>query len=94
MELQNCFENEEIVSIASDFKPGDKVTVAAGAFMGMSALVLKNLPAKQRVQILLEILGQATTVEVEREVVRLKENSLADLIPALAARVRQGRLSA
>ena len=93
-ELQDCFENEEIVSIASDFQPGDEVTVAGGAFAGMSALVLKNLPAKQRVQILLDMLGQPTTVEVEREVVMLKQNSLADLMPALAATVRQERLSA
>ena len=94
VELQNCFENEEIVSVASVFEPGDEVTVAGGAFAGMSALVLKNLPAKQRVQILLDVLGQTTTVEMKREVVRLKQNSLADLMPALAATVRQARLSA
>ncbi len=94
VELQDCFENEEIVSIASDFQPGDEVTVAGGAFVGMSALVLKNLPAKKRVQILLDMLGQPTTVEVERGAVQLKQNSLADLMPALAAPVRQERLSA
>ncbi|HEV2692470.1 MAG TPA: transcriptional activator RfaH [Verrucomicrobiae bacterium] len=93
-ELQDCFENEEIIQIESNLMPGDEVTVAGGAFAGMSAYVLKNLPAKKRVQILLEILGRPTTVEVEREAVMLNRNSLADMAPALAAPPRRETLSA
>ena len=63
--------------------------VAGGAFAGMNALVLKNLPARKRVQILLDILGRPTSVEVERDVVMLTKNSLADLAPALAAPRRE-----
>ena len=93
-ELRDCFENEEIIQIETNLMPGDEVTVAGGAFAGMSAYVLKSLPAKKRVQILLEILGQPTMVEVERETVILTKNSLADLAPALAAPVRRETLSA
>jgi hypothetical protein len=60
----------------------------------MSAYVLKSLPAKKRVQILLEVLGRPVTVEVERESVTPKNNSLAELAPVLAASPRRGRLSA
>ena len=93
-ELRDCFENEEIIQIETNLMPGDEVTVADGAFAGMSAYVLKNLPAKKRVQILLEILGRPTTVEVEREALMLKNNSLVDLAPSLAAPVRRETLSA
>lgn len=92
-ELQECFENTEVIEIQSDFQSGDPVTVTQGAFAGMSAYVLKNLPAKKRVQILLDMLGQPATVEVEKDAVMLDRNSLVDLAPALAASVRQERLS-
>jgi transcriptional antiterminator RfaH len=93
-ELRDCFENEDIIQIETNLMPGDEVTMAGGAFAGMSAYVLKSLPAKKRVQILLEILGRHTTVEVERNAVILKKNSLADLAPVLAAPARRETLSA
>ena len=94
IELQECFENEEIIQIQNGLEPGDEVTVAGGAFAGMTAFVLKSLPAKQRVQILLDILGRTTTVEVERGAVMLTNNSLVNLAPVLAATVHPERLSA
>lgn len=84
-ELQAGFGADDLLSVENQLAPGDEVTVAAGAFAGMSAQVLKSLPAKKRVQILLEILGRPTTVEVGSEAVMLKKNSLADLAPFLAA---------
>ena len=94
LELQDCFENAEVIQIETSLMPGDEVTVAGGAFVGMSAYVLKSLPAKKRVQILLEVLGRTVTVEVEREAVTLKNNSLAELAPILAAGNRRESLSA
>jgi transcriptional antiterminator RfaH len=93
-ELQECFESDDVITIESQLVPGDEVTVAGGAFAGMSALVLKSLPGRKRVQILLEILGRATPVEVEREAVILKRNSLADLAPVLAAPLRRESFTA
>jgi transcriptional antiterminator RfaH len=93
-ELQECFESDEIITVEHRLAPGDEVTVAGGAFAGMSAFVLKNLPARKRVQILLDILGRATPVEVAREALMLKKNSLADLAPVLAAPFRRESLSA
>ena len=93
-ELQDCFESDEVITVESRLVPGDEVTLAGGAFAGMHALVLKNLPARKRVQILLDILGRPTPVEVERDAVMLTRNSLADLAPALAAPARQETLSA
>ena len=84
-ELQACFAADDALAVNNCLLPGDEVTVAAGAFAGMSAQVLKSLPAKKRVQILLDILGRPTTVEVGSEAVMLKNNTVADLVPFLAA---------
>ena len=86
-ELQACFGVDDLIAVERRLAPGDEVTVAAGAFAGMSAHVLKSLPAKKRVQILLDILGRPTPVEVGSEAVLLKNNTLADLAPCLAATV-------
>jgi len=93
-DLQACFGRDDLISLETRLSPGDEVTVATGAFAGMSAQVLKNLPAKKRVQILLDILGRSTTVEVGSEAVMLKKNTLADLAPFLAAPGSQERVRA
>jgi transcriptional antiterminator RfaH len=93
-ELRDYFEADEIITIEGQLLPGDEVTVASGAFAGLSAYVLKSLPAKKRVQILLDILGRPTLVEVERGAVKLNKSTLADLAPVLAASDYRGNLSA
>jgi len=93
-ELQSCFGLDDSISVERPLRPGDEVTVAAGAFAGMSAKVLSNLPAKKRVRILLEILGRPTAVEIGSEGVALKHDTIADLAPFLAAPASQKRLRA
>ncbi len=93
-ELQHYFATDETITIEGRLVPGDEVTVASGAFAGLSACVLKSLPAKKRVQILLDILGRPTLVEVEQNAVILNKNSLACLAPVLAAQDRRGNVSA
>jgi transcriptional antiterminator RfaH len=83
-ELQDFFEADELMTVENGLTPGTEVSVAGGAFDGMRAYVLRNMPAKRRVQILLDILGQPTPVEVDRSSVVLLENTLAHLAPALA----------
>jgi transcriptional antiterminator RfaH len=91
-ELQSCFGADDLLVVENRLAPGDEVTVATGAFAGMSAQVLKSLPAKKRVQILLDILGRPTTVEVGSESVKLTRNTLADLVPILAAPASQEKV--
>lgn len=83
-ELQDCFEADEPMTVEHRLTPGSEVSVAGGAFDGMRAHVLRNLPAKRRVQVLLDILGQPTPVEVDRSAVILKESTVAHLAPVLA----------
>jgi transcriptional antiterminator RfaH len=83
--LRAYFPGEEILSLPDEIRPGAEVVVAGGAFEGMRASVLRVLPARRRVQVLLEILGRPTEVEVERAFVALEQSSLADRVPFMAA---------
>jgi len=88
-ELQECFDAEEPMTVEDHLMPGAEVVFADGAFIGMRTLILRVLPARQRVQVLLDILGRPTPVEVPRASVVLEKNALADRVPLLAAPHRE-----
>lgn len=92
-ELQECFEMGEPMMVGDRLSPGDRVNLVDGAFDGVKAFVLRILPAKRRVQVLLDILGRPTPVEVDRGSVVLETNTLADLAPVLAAPHREMALA-
>jgi len=48
--------------------------------------VVRVLPARQRVQILLEFLGQTTMTEVDRKSLTVEGFGIANLLPVLATR--------
>jgi transcriptional antiterminator RfaH len=84
-ELQECFVTEAPLPVEANLAPGEQVLVAEGSFAGMSAIVLRTMPARQRVQVMLEILGGNTLVEVNRSSLIGERNSVADWAPILAA---------
>lgn len=83
-ELQECFGTEELMTVDDEFRPGSEVLISDGAFVGMSAFVLRVLPARQRVQVLIDMLGRPTPVEVDRNSVVLENGTIADRVPLLA----------
>jgi transcriptional antiterminator RfaH len=91
-ELQQYFATEEIFTIEDRLAPDDEVIIAGGAFAGMQAKILRVMPATQRVQILLEVLGGLTSVEVDRALIVLEKNTVADRAPVLAASSRGTRI--
>jgi len=64
-------------------RPGMEVSVAEGAFLGSLGVVVRVLPARQRVQILLDFLGRTTVAEVDRRSLVVEDQSLARLMPGL-----------
>lgn len=66
-QLREAMNAEEIVTVENRVEAGDEVEVAAGPLCGMKAVVTMLLPAKERVRILLEFLGNAREVEVPEE---------------------------
>ncbi|MGH7943303.1 MAG: transcription termination/antitermination protein NusG [Limisphaerales bacterium] len=86
-ELQECFTAGAPMDVESRLAPADEVRIVEGVFAGIRAFVLRVMPARMRVQVLLDILGRPTPVEVDRTSVILERNTLADLAPVLAAPV-------
>lgn len=83
-DLKECFEAEEPLAVEDRLFPGAEVSIAEGAFCGFHATVLRAFPAKRRVQVLLDILGRQTLVEVDRWAVTLENRRVVDLLPSLA----------
>ena len=83
-ELKACFGAEDALAVEDPLTPGAEVSICEGAFSGFQAIVLRTLPAKKRVQILLDILGRPTLVEVDRWSVILDNPTVAHMLPSLA----------
>lgn len=72
---------DDVVHVREDnLQPGDAVTVASGAFAGLEAVVVRALPARMRVAVLLEFLGRQTAVELPRESVSKPEDQRGQVI--------------
>lgn len=63
-ELRTEFDQNELHEVRQEFKPGDEVTISEGPFSGLKASVIRVLSGPQRVQILMDVLGRQTPVEV------------------------------
>ena len=63
-DLRQYVADGETVEIASEIKEGEEVKVIEGPFLGIRALVTRVLPARERVAILLNMLGQEREIEV------------------------------
>jgi len=59
---------------------GDEVEIATGAFVGTKALVASVLPGKQRVRILLEVMGRSVPAELSLDVVLFNKLNGAQIV--------------
>ncbi|HEY1769779.1 MAG TPA: transcription termination/antitermination NusG family protein [Chthoniobacterales bacterium] len=64
-ELRATVADGETIEVNADPQPGAEVVIAAGPLRGWRALVTRVLPARQRIAILLEMLGSEREVEIE-----------------------------
>lgn len=65
-DLRAAVSDAETVEISSQIEEGDEVSVVSGPMCGVQAIVSRVLPAKRRVLILMELLGQEREVEVDQ----------------------------
>ena len=63
-ELRADFDQNEIHEVSNEPRTGDCITIATGPFQGLKAEIIRVLPGPQRVQVLMEILGRTTRVEL------------------------------
>jgi transcriptional antiterminator RfaH len=63
-DLRRHVADGETVEISAEIREGEEVKIVEGPFMGVKALVTRVLPARERVAILLSLLGQEREIEV------------------------------
>lgn len=63
-DLQTHFDQDEVHEIVDELEPGQEITIAGGPLHGLSAAVLNVRSSAGRVQVLLEMLGRCTPVEI------------------------------
>jgi len=66
-ELRSLVTDNETVEVMAEPAAGDEVVIASGPMSGLRVLVTRVLPARQRIAVLLELLGTYREVEIEKE---------------------------
>ena len=84
-ELRCTLEAHAETTFAEAPVEGEPVQIAAGPFQGCDAVVSRVLPAKQRVQVLLDVMGRAAAMEMDLSAVLISRPHLARVVPGLAA---------
>jgi transcriptional antiterminator RfaH len=64
-ELAKSSEDGDVLSVQVSVEPGDEVELADGPLRGMTGQVIDVCPAKDRVRIFVEFLGQEQPVDVD-----------------------------
>lgn len=62
--LRDSLHDEETILVETVIQPGEEVNLVEGPFRGLRAIVTKVLPAKDRIAVLLELLGIEREVEI------------------------------
>jgi transcription elongation factor/antiterminator RfaH len=68
-ELRAHVTDQETVVIPQPVEAGTEVKIVEGAFKGVKAIVSRVLPARERVAVLLEVLGMEREVEIASDAV-------------------------
>lgn len=66
-ELRSFAADHEVIQVNAEPTAGDEVVIASGPMSGLRVLVTRVLPARQRIAVLLELLGTYREVEIEKE---------------------------
>jgi transcriptional antiterminator RfaH len=70
---------------------GEEVEVASGAFQGLRGPVTRVLPARQRVQVLLEVMGRSIAAELSIGLLLFRKRDAANLVLEGSRPERGGR---
>lgn len=79
-ELRAALGRKELHVINEALEPGDAVQISGGALHGLMAVVTQVRPGKERVRVLLEFLGQQTSVELGMKTVLRAESPRGRLL--------------
>ena len=85
--LKSCFDGADVLPIEESLVPGQKTLITEGDFCGMEVTVLRALPGRRRVQVLLDMLGTMATAELDIRSIstqRIYPRSIAAALPVAA----------
>ncbi|MBA3960665.1 MAG: hypothetical protein H0X40_02030 [Chthoniobacterales bacterium] len=63
--LRALVQDNQTLEVTADPQPGSEVVISSGSLSGLRVLVTRVIPARQRIAILLELLGSEREVEIE-----------------------------
>ena len=63
-DLRSYMDDTELKTVSFSIAEGDDVEIVEGPFRGQNGVVKQLLPARERVKVLLEVLGGATEVDL------------------------------
>ncbi|MEO5719820.1 MAG: transcription termination/antitermination NusG family protein [Chthoniobacterales bacterium] len=66
-ELRLLVQDNETIEVTADPQPGSEVVITGGSLRGLRVLVTRVMPARQRIAVLLELLGSQREVELESD---------------------------
>ena len=75
-ELRQAFAGSDLPIADGMPRAGDAITITTRAMFGLQGVVLRSLPARQRVQVLLDLLGQTTMVELGLNDLKVESRSV------------------
>ena len=78
--LRADFDPNEMHEVSDELHPGDEITLTSGPFQGIRANVIRLLPSSNRIQVLMDLLGRTTPVEVPIQDVSTKKNTAQLLV--------------
>jgi transcriptional antiterminator RfaH len=78
--LQRDLDATESAVLIDAPEEADEIEVAAGAFKGLTGRVTRVLPAKQRVEILLDFMGRSISAELSLELVLFRKRDAVNLV--------------
>jgi transcriptional antiterminator RfaH len=66
-ELRQAIGADELRTIPHEFAPGDAVRIGEGPLRGLQAIVSRVMPSRERVAVLMDLLGRQTMIEIRPE---------------------------
>lgn len=81
-ELRQRFGDKELHTINEELEPGDAVQIAGGALMGMQVIISRVVAGRDRIAVLMNLLGQQAIVEIERCLILGDGDKRTDLLRA------------
>jgi transcriptional antiterminator RfaH len=79
-ELRQVIGPDELHTISHELSAGDAVRIADGTLRGLSAVISHIMPGKERVAVLMELLGRQTMVELKASSMIKEGDKRADFL--------------